>query len=101
MKKPDGSKKILLVNHTEGQCRAIVGFENGDPTVPYMCGEPVLRRQRSKMSSWCPYHHGQMHASPVEQYVSKIPFPIRLPEQAERAEVKSLGAQPTRLSRLE
>lgn len=61
-KKPDGSKKVLLVEHTEGQCRAIVGFKDGDPTAAYMCGEPVLRRPR-KDSSWCAYHHGQMHVS--------------------------------------
>ncbi len=64
MKKPDGSKKVLLVDHTEGQCRAIVGFKDGDPGAAFMCGEPVLR------GSWCAYHHSQMHAGPVSQYAS-------------------------------
>lgn len=31
MRGPDGSNKVLLVDHCEGQCRAIVGFKNGDP----------------------------------------------------------------------
>lgn len=31
MRGPDGSNRVLLVDHCEGQCRAIVGFKNGDP----------------------------------------------------------------------
>lgn len=44
MKKPDGAKNVLLVDHTEGQCRAIVGFKDKDSRSPYMCGEPVSRK---------------------------------------------------------
>lgn len=42
MKKPDGAKNVLLVDHTEGQCRAIVGFKDKDSRSPYMCSEPAL-----------------------------------------------------------
>ncbi|MCC8954656.1 hypothetical protein H8B02_14795 [Bradyrhizobium sp. Pear77] len=44
MKEPDGVKKILLIDHIEGQCRAIVGFKDGDPRSAYMCGEPVCQK---------------------------------------------------------
>ncbi|WP_143201455.1 hypothetical protein [Bradyrhizobium sp. NAS96.2] len=67
MKKPDGTKKVLLTDHTEGQCRAIVGFKDGDLRAAYMCGEPVIRRPGKKQSSWCEYHHWQMHANNAEQ----------------------------------
>lgn len=88
MKNPDGSKKVLLVDHVEGQCRAIIGFKNGEPGAPYMCGEPVLRGPHTKMSSWCSYHYDQMHSAPVEQYVSNCLFPIRPSKQKKRAELK-------------
>lgn len=67
MKKPDGARKVLLIDHTEGQCRAIVGFKDEDEREAYMCGEPVLRKPGKKISSWCAYHYGQMHSTSVEQ----------------------------------
>lgn len=63
VKEPDGSKKVLLVDHNKGQCRAVVGFKDEDPGAAYMCGEPV-RRGRRWESSWCAYHHEQMHVPP-------------------------------------
>lgn len=70
MKEPDGVKKVLLIDHMEGQCRAIVGFKDGDPRSPYMCGEPVYQRPGKKQSSWCAYHHAQMHATAEQNRVS-------------------------------
>lgn len=67
MKEPDGVKKVLLIDHIEGQCRAIVGFKDGDPRSAYMCGEPVCQRPGKKQSSWCTYHYGQMHTTASEQ----------------------------------
>ncbi|MCK1546438.1 hypothetical protein IVB12_31985 [Bradyrhizobium sp. 179] len=34
MKKPDGAKNVLLVDHTEGQRRAIVGLKDEDSRSP-------------------------------------------------------------------
>ncbi|WP_375784741.1 hypothetical protein ACE10Z_34290 [Bradyrhizobium sp. Pha-3] len=67
MKEPEGVKKVLLIDHIEGQCRAIVGFKDGDARAAYMCGEPVYQKPGKKPSSWCAYHHAQMHATAVEQ----------------------------------
>ncbi len=67
MNEPDDVKKVLLVDHIEGQCRAIIGFKDEDPRAAFMCGEPVYQRPGRKPSSWCAYHHRQMHASAVEQ----------------------------------
>lgn len=64
MRGPDGSNRVLLVDHREGQCRAIVGFKNGDPGTAYMCGEPVMTGSRQKLSSWCAYHYSRMHVMP-------------------------------------
>lgn len=38
---PDGVKKVLLIDHTEGQCRCIIGFKHGDTKEAFMCGEPL------------------------------------------------------------
>ncbi|MCC8941676.1 MULTISPECIES: hypothetical protein [Bradyrhizobium] len=67
MKEPDGVKKVLLVDHIEGQCRCIIGFKDGDARAAYMCGEPVYQRPGKKLSSWCAYHYGQMHTTAAEQ----------------------------------
>lgn len=36
MKKPDVAKNVLLVDHTEGQCRAIVGLKDEDSRSPHV-----------------------------------------------------------------
>ncbi|MHC2440169.1 hypothetical protein [Bradyrhizobium sp. USDA 4451] len=66
MKEPDGVNKVLLIDHIEGQCRAIIGFKDGDARAAYMCGEPVCQRPGKKQSSWCAYHYGQMHTTTAE-----------------------------------
>ncbi|MGF6312711.1 hypothetical protein ABIB82_006649 [Bradyrhizobium sp. i1.8.4] len=67
MKKPDGVNKVLLFDHIEGQCRAIIGFKDGDTRAAYMCGDPVCQKPGKKQSSWCAYHHAQMHTTTAEQ----------------------------------
>ncbi|WP_271526435.1 MULTISPECIES: hypothetical protein [unclassified Bradyrhizobium] len=67
MKDPDGLKKVLLIDHIEGQCRYIIGFKDKDMRAAYMCGEPVYQRRGKKTSSWCAYHYRQMHTSAAEQ----------------------------------
>ncbi|WP_141342990.1 MULTISPECIES: hypothetical protein [Bradyrhizobium] len=83
MKEPDGAKQVLLVDHVEGQCRAIVGFKDDDPRSAYMCGEPVYQRRGKKQSSWCAYHYRQMHATAVDQQgvtdqVRDMPKPVSI-----------------------
>ncbi|WP_342723669.1 hypothetical protein AAFG07_31745 [Bradyrhizobium sp. B097] len=73
MKEPDDVKKVLLIDHIEGQCRAIVGFKDGDPRAAYMCGEPVYQKPGKKQSSWCAYHHAQMHATEQNRVSAHVP----------------------------
>ncbi|MCA1510274.1 hypothetical protein [Bradyrhizobium sp. NBAIM01] len=87
MKEPDGVKKVLLVDHMEGQCRCIIGFKDGDARAPYMCGEPVYQKRDKKLSSWCAYHYRQMHTTTAEQNrvsdqspkITRATFTIRNP----------------------
>ncbi|WP_128917273.1 hypothetical protein [Bradyrhizobium nanningense] len=67
MKKPNGLKKVLLIDHVEGQCRCIIDVKDGATRAVYMCGEPVYQRHGKKSSSWCDYHYRQMHKSAAEQ----------------------------------
>lgn len=52
MKKPDGAKNVLLVDHTEGQCRAIVGFKDKDPDLP-ICAVSLRLSPRADARQRC------------------------------------------------
>ncbi|MBH5398924.1 hypothetical protein HZZ13_14170 [Bradyrhizobium sp. CNPSo 4010] len=75
MKEPDGVKKVLLIDHIEGQCRCIIGFKDGDARAAYMCGEPVYQRRGKTLSSWCAYHYRQMHTTAAQQNSVSVQSP--------------------------
>lgn len=57
---PTGSNAILLTQSRDGQCRAIIGYENGELAKAIICGDPTpakLRRGRYVNSSWCAHHN--------------------------------------------
>lgn len=60
MNPPDGSKAVRLVDHVEGQCRAIISYEDQDIGKAMYCGHPTVIRiteyGREVATSWCPYH---------------------------------------------
>jgi hypothetical protein len=64
----DGSKRVLLTEHREGQCRAIIG-EFGRGEVATYCGQPAISRidhtGRTVQLSWCREHHRQ-YTKPVD-----------------------------------
>lgn len=54
------SKAILLTKSEDGQCRAIVGYENGELGKAIVCGKPTpfkVRRGRLIRISWCQNHY--------------------------------------------
>jgi hypothetical protein len=57
---PTGSNAILLTKSRDGQCRAIIGYENGELAKAIICGDPAafkFRRGRYVNSSWCAHHN--------------------------------------------
>jgi hypothetical protein len=57
---PTGSNAILLTDSRDGQCRAIVGYENGELSKAIICGDPTplkLRRGKYIRISWCAHHN--------------------------------------------
>lgn len=55
-----GSTAILLSQSRDGQCRAIIDYENGELAKAIICGAPTpvkLRRGRYVTSSWCQHHN--------------------------------------------
>jgi hypothetical protein len=55
---------VLLIEHREGQCRAIVGEKDGDRGRPLMCGLPIVMRRDGTPSSWCADHHAKYVVPP-------------------------------------
>lgn len=58
-----GSNAILLTQSRDGQCRAIIGYEDGELAKAIICGDPTpvkLRRGRYVTSSWC-VHHNELY----------------------------------------
>jgi helix-turn-helix protein len=50
------TKGVLLTEHEEGQCRAIIG-EDSYTGIAVYCGEPVVEGVSKKPSSWCDCHY--------------------------------------------
>lgn len=56
---PSTDKAVLITLHQEGQCRAILDYQNGELGRAMYCGHPTFTKITSggKVStSWCPYH---------------------------------------------
>src|SRR5260221_14587602 len=50
---------VLLTEHREGMCRAVIGEVHRAAVATYCC-EPVIYRTKDGKetpTSWCPYHH--------------------------------------------
>ncbi len=59
VKEPRGSKHLLLTQTKEGDCRAIIGYRNGQLGEAICCGETtpwVQNRLKLVRSPWCEYH---------------------------------------------
>ena len=57
---PTGSNAILLSESRDGQCRAIIDYENGEIAKAIICGNPTplkLRRGKLIRISWCAHHN--------------------------------------------
>lgn len=57
---PTASNAILLSESQDGQCRAIIDYENGEISKAIICGEPTplkLRRGKLIRGSWCQHHN--------------------------------------------
>lgn len=55
-----GSNAVLLTQSKDGQCRAIIGYENGELGRAIICGDPTpakLIRGRYVTGSWCAHHN--------------------------------------------
>lgn len=61
MPEPDGSKRMLLTQTNEGNCKAIIGYQNGLLAEAICCGHPtpwVQNKNKLMRSPWCEYHRG-------------------------------------------
>jgi hypothetical protein len=47
---------VPILDHHEGQCRAIVGYQNNDASKALMCGEACVPRADERLSSYCADH---------------------------------------------
>ena len=59
MKEPEAKKRLLLTQTKEGDCRAIIGYRNGQLGEAICCGEVtpwVQNRLKLVRSPWCEYH---------------------------------------------
>jgi hypothetical protein len=54
---------VPILDHREGQCRAIIGYENDDASKALMCGEACVLNANKKLSSYCA-HHFKLHFQP-------------------------------------
>lgn len=57
---PTGSNAILLSQSRDGECKAIIGYEDGDLSKAIVCGEQTpwrFKRGKYYRSSWCQHHH--------------------------------------------
>lgn len=65
--KPDGSKKVSLLQVRDYQCRAIVEYADGKLEGAICCGEAVtVNRYTGQPISWCAYHHSIYFEPPKE-----------------------------------
>jgi len=55
-----GTNAVLLTQSRDGQCRAIIGYDNGELGRAIICGDPTpakLVKGRYVTGSWCAYHN--------------------------------------------
>ena len=60
MKAP-GSNAVPLLESKDGQCKAIIRYEDGDLAKAIYCGDPTpikFVKGRISHNAWCSYHHG-------------------------------------------
>jgi hypothetical protein len=72
---PDGSRAVRLQDHKEGQCRAILEYENNELGRAIYCGEAVftnLQQGRTVATSWCPYHRSRYIQVPGQPRVRAV-----------------------------
>jgi hypothetical protein len=56
---PSTDKAVLLTEHQEGQCRAILDYQNGELGRAVYCGHPTVTKITNGgrvQTSWCPFH---------------------------------------------
>jgi hypothetical protein len=58
----NSSRSVLLKDTKEGECRAIIGYQNGQAALAVCCGKPTVLARRNGgvvMTSWCADHHAK------------------------------------------
>ena len=65
---------VSLLEHREGQCRAIISYQNDLVERAVVCGEPVVDKLDGGKSSWCDFHHARYMVAPEDARPRRAPI---------------------------
>lgn len=65
-----GQNAVPLLESRDGQCKAIIGYENGELSKAIYCGDPTTEtyyKGQLVTGSWCAHHH-DIYTQPDRKY---------------------------------